>query len=99
MAIWLGPAPSADAVGLAPGAPETYTVRPGDTLWSIAAKFLRDPWRWREVWQTNAERGNPNLIYPGEVLRLTTVNGQPRSARDHMGERVIGYRGGCGWSN
>ena len=32
--------------GLQDGAPDHYVVVPGDSLWSIAAKFLKDRWRW-----------------------------------------------------
>jgi LysM repeat protein len=68
----------ASAVELAPDAPHTYTVRSGDTLWDIAGRFLRDPWRWPEVWQANAGLDDPDLIYPGDVLQLTMADGQPR---------------------
>lgn len=57
--------------------PDRYTVVKGDTLWGISAKFLRDPWRWPEVWQGNPQVDNPDLIFPGDVLVLTFINGQP----------------------
>jgi len=59
---------------LAPHAPERHTVRPGDTLWDISALFLRQPWRWPELWGMNLEQiRNPHLILPGQVLVLTRV--------------------------
>jgi hypothetical protein len=75
------------AVELAPDAPETYEVRPGDTLWDIAGLFLRDPWRWSEVWHPNDQIGDPSRIYPGERLRLMRVEGRPRVGRDSAGTR------------
>jgi len=66
------------AVPLASGAPEEYTVQVGDTLWDIAATFLRDPWYWPEVWYVNPQVENPHLIYPGDVLALVTIDGQQR---------------------
>lgn len=59
---------------LAPNAPERHTVRRGDTLWDISALFLRQPWRWPELWGMNLEQiRNPHLIFPGQVLVLTRV--------------------------
>lgn len=64
---------------LAPTAPDSYSVRPGDTLWGISALFLRQPWRWPELWGMNLSSiANPHLIYPGQVLHLDKRNGFAR---------------------
>lgn len=62
---------------LAPGAPESHTVKQGDTLWGISGLFLRSPWRWPELWGMNMEEvRNPHRIYPGQVLKLDTSSGR-----------------------
>ncbi len=63
---------------LAPNAPDTYTVKAGDTLWGISQTFLSQPWYWPELWYLNPQVQNPHRIYPGDVLSLVTINGQPR---------------------
>ena len=67
----------ADSPALNPSHPETYVVQPGDTLWDISAMFLQDPWYWPEIWQVNPQVENPHLIYPGDLLSLAYLNGQP----------------------
>lgn len=62
-----------------PNAPQRYTVKQGDTLWGISGKYLYSPWQWGRLWGANRSRiHNPNLIYPGQVLVLRYVNGEPR---------------------
>ncbi len=65
-------------VALAPDAPARYTVQRGDTLWDLSARFLQDPWRWPDLWHANPQVKNPDLIYPGDELVLSYVNGQPQ---------------------
>ena len=63
---------------LNPSHPESYVVQSGDTLWDIAAMFLRDPWYWPEIWQINPQVENPHLIFPGDTLSLSFLDdGRP----------------------
>lgn len=63
----------------APAAP-TYVVRPGDSLWSIArdhpggAASVDE--RWRSIWRANRAvvGDDPDLIVPGQALRLPTIH-------------------------
>ncbi len=64
---------------LAPNAPDSYTVKGGDTLWDISGIFLRSQWRWPELWGMNLDDiKNPHRIYPGQVLYLIKADGRAR---------------------
>ena len=61
---------------LAASAPDSYTIKRGDTLWDISKLFLKSPWRWPELWGMNlSDIKNPHLIYPGQRLVLERKNG------------------------
>jgi LysM repeat protein len=85
------PASSASAVAdtrdiVNPNAPAHYTVKRGDTLWGIAAMYLKDPWLWPEVWVINPQVVNPHLIYPGDQLALAYgADGRPHISLEQAG--------------
>jgi nucleoid-associated protein YgaU len=78
-------------IPLTADAPDQYVVKTGDTLWDISKVFLRDPWYWPEIWYVNPQVQNPHLIYPGDVLKLVYIDGQPRVT---LGERGTESGGG-----
>ncbi len=72
-----GPIVFKRSIQLKPNYPQRYTVALDDTLWDIASRFLKSPWRWPEVWQKNPQIDNPHLIYPGDILLLHFIDGAP----------------------
>jgi LysM domain len=76
---------------LAPNAPDSHTVKRGDTLWAISKIFLKSPWRWPELWGMNmADIKNPHLIYPGQTLYLDKSNGRARLSSTRGGASAGG---------
>lgn len=56
----------------APAASQTYTVVRGDCLWNIAKRFYGNGAKYTVIYDANRGviGGNPNLIYPGQVLTI-----------------------------
>lgn len=76
------PAALAAPVTLRDDAPDRHVVVKGDTLWDISARFLKSPWLWPQLWQTNKDHiQNPHLIYPGDVVYLVMTPEGPRLER------------------
>jgi nucleoid-associated protein YgaU len=61
----------------APSAPpreaeDTYTVKKGDSLSKIAKRVYGDAQQWRKIYEANRDivGDNPDLIHPGQTLKL-----------------------------
>lgn len=72
-------AQTGEPLELAESAPDHHVVQAGDTLWDISGKFLKDAWRWPELWRMNRDDiRNPHRIYPGQVVMLDRSGPAPR---------------------
>lgn len=50
---------------------QTYTIVKGDTLSKIAKRHYGDATKWKALFEANKDIiKNPDLIYPGQVLKL-----------------------------
>lgn len=50
---------------------KSYTVKKGDTLWAIAAKYYGSGAQYTKIYSANTDKiSNPNLIYPGQVFTI-----------------------------
>ena len=47
-----------------------YTIKKGDTLWSLSEKFYQSQWDWPGLWEMNKDIKNPHWIYPGKKIQI-----------------------------
>ncbi len=83
---------TASAAELKQNHPEFHVVQPGDTLWDISAMFLDTPWLWPEIWHVNNQVDNPHLIFPGDIISLVYIDGQPRITKNMLPNGTIKLR-------
>jgi LysM repeat protein len=72
---------------------EQYTVQPGDTLWSIAARtaIYHDPWLWPLLYTANRDRiHDPDLIFPQQVLAVPRTVSQEEAVTAAQHARTRG---------
>jgi nucleoid-associated protein YgaU len=76
--------------------PQQYTVRPWaiskDCYWNIAGRswVYNDPLQWRTLYEANKDKmpdpNNPDLIHPGMIIDIPSLNGETRSGMWQEGE-------------
>jgi LysM repeat protein len=62
----------------------SYTVQPGDSLWSIAQKFYGTGFGWQRIWHANQQISDPNEIQPGEVIIIPGGSTPAAAATDSV---------------
>ena len=71
--------PDAAAAQPAAAAERTYTVKSGDSLSAIAKREYGDANQWRRIFEANRDKiDNPDLIHPGQELKIPAAEGGAR---------------------
>lgn len=56
------------------GSERVHTVKNGDTLWDISGEYLNNPYLWPYIWVENRYIKDPDLIYPGNTVKIPYIN-------------------------
>jgi hypothetical protein len=74
---------------------KSYTVISGDTLSGIAGRFCGKAGSWPSLWHGNrAKVANPDMIFPGQTLRMTCHELALAAAQDPPAARPAASAGG-----
>ncbi len=76
----------AETILIKPGHPDQYTVKKEDTLWDIASQFLENPGQWPLLWENNTKIENPDLVYAGDTLYFSIIDGKPQLSRHRIAD-------------
>lgn len=84
-----GPAPPSPGGGGGGAGGKTYTVVSGDSLSLIAGRFYGDVLLWPVVYDSNRSvvGPDPNLIHPGQKLKIPDIGGYSNSQLAHARNR------------
>jgi nucleoid-associated protein YgaU len=74
---------------------ETYTVKPGDTLWKISQEVYQDGYRWEEISRAN-NLDSPDSIHEGNVLIIPRGQVSGTSVAAAEGENLPESAGATG---
>ncbi|HSG39694.1 MAG TPA: LysM peptidoglycan-binding domain-containing protein [Thermoanaerobaculia bacterium] len=101
LALLLSPAGPAQGQAAPPEAGAAwYTVRPGDTLETIAARFLGTSQRWQEIHRLNEGILDPDRIEPGLRIRMPGVRSAlPAAQLNRISRRVEAKPSPISWNN
>jgi LysM repeat protein len=85
----------------------TYTVVKGDCLWKISKMKYNSPYFWPAIWDANKNGvvnkdqltnrrhkavTNPNLIYPGQVLKIPTLTDAQKKEAEMKSKKYRKHR-------
>ncbi len=56
-----------------PAGTRVHRIVKGDTLWDLAAAYLKDPYLWPHIWERNQYILDSHWIYPGDPLLIPSI--------------------------
>lgn len=69
-----------------PPGSKTYTIKRGDTLWTIAQGLYNNAYLWPQLWEANTWITDAHWIYPGDVLLVQGEVAQQAAAGSQAGQ-------------
>jgi hypothetical protein len=78
------------AVLMAESGDMEYTIKKGDTLWTISSGHLKDPLLWPKLWRANTNVHNPHLIYPNQVI---VIPAELLKDKSRAGKKLVAVKG------